>query len=88
MQSLNRMNVYTEVLISRLRIQASVIQAAKDALGQARASPNLNQLNAVSAFKSGQLELLTGPTFYLNQTTEQLVAARHRRPVRQSSSSS
>ena len=56
--------------------RASVIHAAEDTLSQARASSNLNQLNAVSAFKSGQLELLTGPTFYLNQTTKRLVIAR------------
>ena len=46
-------------------MQASVVYAAEDTLSQARASSNLDQLNAVSAFKLGQSELSTGPTFYL-----------------------
>ena len=45
---------------------ALIVRAAEDTLSQARASSNLNQLNAVSAFKSGQSELSTGPTFYPN----------------------
>ena len=88
MRSLNRPYVYTEVLINCLRIQASVVYAAEDTLNQARALLNLNQLNAVSAFKSGQSEPSTGPTFYPNQTTERSIAAGRRRPVRQSSSDS
>ena len=44
----------------------SVVHAAEDTLSQARASLNLDQLNAVSAFKTGQSEPSTGPTFYLN----------------------
>jgi hypothetical protein len=70
------------------RCKASVVHAAEDALSQARASSNLDQLNAVSALKSGQSEPSTGPTFYPNRTTERSVAARRRRPIRQSSSGS
>ena len=66
MRSLDRPYVYTEVLINCLRMQASVVHAAEDTLSQARALLNLDQLNAVSAFKLGQSELSTGPTFYLN----------------------
>ena len=88
MRSLDRPYVYTEVLINCLRMQASVVYAAEDTLSQARASSNLDQLNAVSAFELGQPEPSTGPTFYLNRTTERSVAARRRRPVRQSSSDS
>ena len=51
-------------------MQASVVHAAEDTLSQARASSNPDQLNAVSAFNSGQSELSTGPTFYPNRTTE------------------
>ena len=65
MRSLDQPYVYTEVLTNCLRMQALVVHAAKDTLSQARALLNLNQLNAVSAFKLGQLELSTGPTFYL-----------------------
>ena len=88
MLSPDRPYVYTEVLTEHLRMQASVVHAAEDTLSQARASSNLNQLNVVSAFKSGQSELSTGPTFYLNRTTERSVTARRRQPIRQSSSSS
>ena len=62
--------------------------AVEDALSQAKALPNLNQLNAVSRFKLGQLGSLTRLTFYPNQMTEQLVIARCRRPIRQSLSGS
>ena len=64
------------------------MRAVEDTLSQARASSNLDQLNAVSAFKSGQSEPSTRPTFYLNRTTKQSVAAHRRRPIRQSSASS
>jgi len=63
-------------------MQSLSLHAAEDTLSQARASSNLDQLNAVSAFKSGQSEPSTGPTFYLNRTTERSVAARRRRPIR------
>ena len=66
MRSLDRLYVYTEVLINCLRMQALVVYAAEDALSQARALLNLDQLNVVSAFKLRQSELSTGPTFYPN----------------------
>ena len=79
MLSPNRPYVYIEVLTNYIRIQALVVYAVEETL---RALLNLNQLNAVSTFKSGQLELLTGQTFYPNRTTERLVAARRRRLIR------
>ena len=82
MQSLNQPYVYTEVLINYLQMQALVIYAAKDTLSQARASSNLNQLNAISAFKLGQSEPPTRPTFCLNQTTKRSAAVRRRRPIK------
>jgi len=65
--------------------KALVVHAAEDTLSQARASSSLNQLNAVLAFRLEQSEPLTGPTFYLNRTTERSVTARRRRLIRQSS---
>jgi hypothetical protein len=63
-----------------------VVRIVEDTLSQARTSSSLDQLNAVSAFKLGQSEHSIGPTFYPNRTTERSVAARRRRPIRQSSS--
>ena len=77
MRSFDRTYAYTEASINCLR-KASVVRAADNTLSQARASVKSGQLNAISAFKLGQSEPSTGPTFYLNRTTERSVAARRR----------
>jgi hypothetical protein len=88
MRSLDRPHVYTEVSNNRLQMQSLSRTCSRRHLKSNQGLSNLNQLNAVSAFKSGQSELSTGPTFYPNRTTERLAAARRRRPTRQSSSDS